>query len=43
MGYTFTTMSPDIDEYSIRDPDPKKLTLLIAEAKADALLPQVGK
>ncbi len=38
MGYTFTTMSPDIDEKAIRDADPHILTLKIARAKAEALL-----
>lgn len=41
LGYEFDCMSPDIDEKSIRDSDPHKLTLKIAHAKADALLPQV--
>jgi predicted house-cleaning NTP pyrophosphatase (Maf/HAM1 superfamily) len=38
---TFETISPDIDEKAIRDPDAHKLTLKIARAKAEALLPQV--
>lgn len=57
MGYTFDTMSPDIDEkgnwyytgqtllrlrcLAIRDPNPHVLTLKIARAKAEALLPKV--
>ncbi|GAM21392.1 hypothetical protein SAMD00019534_045670, partial [Acytostelium subglobosum LB1] len=41
MGYTFTTMSPDIDEKAIRDPDARKLTMMISNAKADALLSKV--
>eukprot|EP01132_Coremiostelium_polycephalum_P000617 gene617-766_t len=41
LGYKFTTMSPDIDEKAIRDTDPKKLTLLISRAKAQALIPKV--
>jgi septum formation protein len=41
MGYTFDTMSPDIDEKAIRDPNPHVLTLKIARAKAEALLPKV--
>ncbi|KAL6068469.1 Aminotransferase class V domain [Balamuthia mandrillaris] len=40
MGFKeFVTMSPDIDEKSIRDDDPKKMVVKIANAKADALLP----
>ncbi|KAN0028975.1 hypothetical protein ACTFIV_010843 [Dictyostelium citrinum] len=41
MGYTFKTMSPDIDEKAIRDSDPKTLTLLISRAKAQALLKRI--
>jgi septum formation protein len=40
-GYTYTTMSPDIDEKAIRDSNLLKLPLLIAFAKADALVPQL--
>eukprot|EP00164_Ancoracysta_twista_P014288 GFYU01023228.1.p1 GENE.GFYU01023228.1~~GFYU01023228.1.p1 ORF type:complete len:220 (-),score=53.51 GFYU01023228.1:367-990(-) len=40
MGLDVTLMSPDIDEKAIRDPDVKKLPLLIAHAKADALVPK---
>jgi len=43
MGYRFETMAADIDEKAIRDHDPEKLTLLLAHAKADALLPLVRK
>lgn len=41
MGCHFETMAADIDEKAIRDDDPEKLTLLLAHAKADALLPQI--
>ncbi len=40
-GYDFSTMSPDIDEKQIRHADPNQLALLIAHAKADALLPKI--
>ena len=38
MGYEFDVMPSDIDEKAIRHEDPEKLTLLLARAKADALL-----
>jgi septum formation protein len=41
MGCRFETMTADIDEKAIRDNDPEKLTLLLARAKADALLPHI--
>lgn len=41
MGYQFSCMSPDIDEKAIRHPDPYQMPLLIAHAKADALLPKL--
>lgn len=41
MGYQFETMSPNIDEKAIRFADPQKLTLALANAKADALLPRI--
>lgn len=41
MGYTFEVMAADIDEKTIRNPDPNKLVLLLAHAKADALLPKI--
>jgi len=41
MGYEFEVMNPDIDEKAIRFDDPKKLTLALAHAKADALLPKI--
>jgi septum formation protein len=34
-------MAADIDEKAIRDPDPLKMTILIARAKAAALLPKI--
>ena len=37
----FETMSPDINEKAIRDTDPYKLTLKLAQAKAEALLPKL--
>jgi len=43
MGYEFVTMSPDIDEQLIRDSDPTQLTLKIARAKAQALLPKISE
>ncbi len=36
----FSRMSPDIDEKALRDEDPAHLVLLIARAKAQALLPK---
>ncbi|MGD0664073.1 MAG: Maf family protein [Syntrophorhabdales bacterium] len=41
MGCRFETMAADIDEKAIRDNDPRRLTLSLAHAKADALLPHV--
>jgi septum formation protein len=41
MGYEFEVMSADIDEKTFRDPDPRKLTIVLAHAKADALLPKI--
>jgi septum formation protein len=35
-------MDPNIDEKAIRDSDPEKLVLKIANAKADALLPRIA-
>ena len=42
MGYEFETMSTDFDEKTIRHDDPEQLTLALAHAKADALLPHVS-
>lgn len=41
MGYEFEVMTPDIDEKAIRFEDPRKLTLVLAHAKADALLARI--
>ena len=41
MGYDFEIMTAGIDEKAIRDTDPKKLTLRLAHAKADALLSKI--
>lgn len=41
MGYQFETMTPNIDEKVIRFDDPQKLTLALANAKANALLPKI--
>lgn len=42
MGYRgFQVMAADIDEKAIRFKDPKKLTLALANAKADALLRRI--
>lgn len=43
MGYAFDTMSADIDEMAIRHDDAEKLTLALARAKSDALLPKVAE
>ena len=40
-GYPFEVMTSDIDEKAIRDDDPKKLTMALAKAKAEALLPKI--
>lgn len=37
----FTSLAPDFDEKSIRDPDSKQLTIKLAHAKADSLVLQV--
>jgi septum formation protein len=41
MGYVFTVMPAHIDERAIRSEDPGALTLALAHAKADALLPHI--
>ena len=41
MGYEFTVIPAHIDERAIRSEDPGALTLALAHAKADALLPQI--
>ena len=40
-GYDFEVMPADIDERAIRNDDPKELTLALARAKRDALLPEI--
>lgn len=42
MGYKFQIMVPDVDEKAIRFDNPEKLTLALANAKADALLPKIS-
>jgi len=37
MGYVFEVMTADIDEKAVRDTDPRKLTMALAKAKAEAL------
>lgn len=41
MGFTFTVISPDIDERAIRREDPRELVIAIAQAKMDAVLKKV--
>lgn len=41
MGYEFEVMAADIDEKVIRFKDPRQLALVLANAKADALLPKI--
>jgi septum formation protein len=41
MGYAFTTMPAHLDEKAIRAADPRVLTLLLAHAKANTLLPRI--
>ncbi|KAK9270663.1 hypothetical protein L1049_026245 [Liquidambar formosana] len=38
MGYEFTTMTADIDEKGIRKEKPEELVMVLAEAKADAII-----
>jgi septum formation protein len=40
-GYAFTVLAADIDEKLVRHDDLRKLPLLVAEAKAKALLPKI--
>jgi septum formation protein len=42
MGYEFEVIAPDIDEKAIRDDDPERLVLALANAKADAVLEKIG-
>jgi septum formation protein len=41
MGFQFEVMSSDIDEKAIRHDDPKILTMTLAHAKADVILPKI--
>jgi septum formation protein len=41
IGFDFCVMPADIDEKAVRDTDPRRLTLALAEAKADALMPKI--
>lgn len=43
MGYDFEVLTSDIDEKTIRHDDPKNLTIALANAKTDALLPKLPK
>jgi septum formation protein len=40
-GFEFGIVTADMDEKSIRDDNPVKLTLKLAHAKADAILPKI--
>lgn len=42
MGYVFEVIDPDIDEKAIRHKHPSALTLALASAKADALIPKIN-
>ncbi|MBI5134952.1 Maf family protein [Candidatus Uhrbacteria bacterium] len=42
-GFVFEVMRANIDEKTIRSDDPKQLTLQLANAKADALVPKISK
>ena len=41
MGFDFEVMAAGIDEKAIRDPDPQKLVLLLANTKADSIIPKI--
>lgn len=41
MGYEFEVMTADIDEKAIRHNDPRELVLMLARAKAEALLSKI--
>lgn len=43
MGYDFEVLPSNIDEKTIRSDSPQKLTLALANAKADSLLPKLPK
>ncbi len=40
-GFVFDVMTSDVDELAIRHDDPYKLPLLLASAKADAIIPKI--
>jgi len=40
-GFAFDVVAPDIDERAIRDADPERLVLAIANAKADAVASKI--
>lgn len=42
LGFEYTTASADIVEQAIRDPDPRRLVLLLAHAKADAIIAKMA-
>ncbi|XP_044971365.1 7-methyl-GTP pyrophosphatase-like [Hordeum vulgare subsp. vulgare] len=42
MGFEFQVMTADIDERSIRREDPDELVMLLAEAKADAIMSRMN-
>lgn len=42
LGFEYRTASADIDEQAIRDPDPRRLVLLLAHAKADAIIAKLS-
>ncbi len=42
-GYQFDVVSPDIDEKEVRSDDHYQLPLLLAKAKAEALVPGLGR
>lgn len=43
MGYNFIVVTADIDEKAIRFDDPKQLTLALAKAKAEAIIPKLSE
>lgn len=42
MGFEFQVMTADIDERSIRREDPEELVMVLAEAKADAIMSRMN-
>uniref|UniRef100_A0ACD5W6Z9 Uncharacterized protein n=1 Tax=Avena sativa TaxID=4498 RepID=A0ACD5W6Z9_AVESA len=42
MGFDFQVMTADIDERSIRREDPEELVMVLAEAKADAIMSRMN-